>query len=659
MFNSELPEAVGSMVTAQYGGNDTQVSEAIRWLSQVQDFVQQRDRSVRRAWDAVDTLYKQGVIDGDWDCLTIENTLIQTSDVDEIMESIEATVLGGMPKFMTHAATVQKEEAARHFRTIGNAHWAQNPSIFNAHILAERDCVLKGQGVVANEVIVDYDEAERMKRRRDKEARMLLANPATYGMTLQLQQQRALYEDSTPGDDEEDEYGDTYLWNRNVQRGCVSTRYVPIESFVRDPYHERPEQWTFWGESLVVDFEALKQDETLHLPKNLKPDVATTAQEIGEGGAIKPMFMTPLTKGLIKQRPVAVARHLKLIHRIWALDHDDDGCPVWRMMILTRGAKKPLLERTGVPNPFNLLEWNQRGGINFTKSDVMKALIGILEKRGSRSSIYEKMARSAQSTLIYDKMDIPTKSDLQGVIRGVSANYVGVENRMNKPLDSLFKEIKPTSLTQEDIAYLNLLEDSRRQATGLGNNQSLEANKSGTTATEAAEIAQRSQLRSLYKANQTNQWLVRSFRQQIQLMAYHYDSDRIRDIAGPDAAAWWQRQEFSEQNIRDLPIEIQRGSMQIETDEQQAGKLIGDLQFASSNPVFLAMLQVQEMLQEVFRLQGFPDPSKFLRQLPPETIDQMLAAQVMGQLMGGGQKGSAPKPKNKPQGQLSDGGTAA
>lgn len=655
MFNPDLPQAIGSAVIGKYGDDDDQVSEAVRWLAQIQDFVQMRDASVRRAWDAVDTLYKQGVIDGDWDCLTIEKTLIQTSDVDEIMETIEATVLGGMPKFMTHASTMQKEEGARHFRTIINAHWAQNPHVFNAHVLAERDCITKGQGVVSNEVILDYDEAERAKKKRDKEARRLLESPALAGVTLQLQQQRALYEDSTPGDD--DEYPDTYLWDQNVRRNCATSRYVPIESFIRDPYRERPEQWTFKGESLIVDFDALVNDDTLYVPKNLKPDLATNAQEMSEGGAIRPMFMTPLTKGLLKQRPVAVARRLKMIHRVWALDHEEDGCPIWRMMILTRGAKKPLLERT-VPDPFNVLEWNQKGGINFPKSDVMKALIGILEKRGARSSIYEKMARSAQSTLIYDKGDIPHKADLQGVVRGISANYVGIDNRMNKSLNDLFKEIKPTSLTQEDIAYLQLLEDSRRQATGMGQNQNLEAMKSGTTATEAQEVATRSQLRSIFKNRQVNEWLVRSAKKTLQDICYCYDSDRIRDLAGPEAAAWYERQNFSESNLRDLPIEIQRGSMQIETDEQQAAKLIGDLQFASTQPVILAMMRVQEMLQEVFRLQGFPDPSKFLRQLPPDTIDQMLAAQIMGQLMGG-QKGSAPKAKNQPQGALSNGGTSS
>lgn len=639
--------------------------DARAWLEQIRDFEAKRDAEVGTPWEAIELLARQNVMGGSWDCRSMADAgAIQPADVAEIIETTESDIVGVRPTFAAKAATAQREPLAHVARLLMRTDWEMSPDPFGQGRLAVRDCIAKGQGVVLNDVVADYDAAKRAKMKRDRDARRRLADPSTAALEESIQASIASYEDATPG---EDEYADTYLQNRLVQEDMVSTTFVPIESFFRDPYHVREEQWTFMGQKLVLDYDAVMRDENLYVPKDLKPDFEITQSQLEAGGKIAGgLAASPLTIGLGGGGPNGGAgramgagflRRLITVYKFFALSHDEDGCPTWDLYIVANGAKKPLLYAPAVHDlgcPFSVVQWNERGEVNFPMSDVMKALPHLIEKRDLRSRMFEKMTRSATSTNIFDKADIPTPADLRGVIRGVAANFLGIDNRQNKPLSQIFHELKTAGITQEDLAYLGMLKDDVRAATGKGNNQFQEAMKSDTSASEAMEVSRRADARAAYKANAVHRFFADVAKKRLQLMAQYYDADRVRSMAGPQAAAFWSRQEFTAGNIRHLLISVEKGSMREDNDEAVAQKLMQLLQLGVSFPPFLMTLQVQEMMGEILLRQGFTEGSRFVRQLPPGVLDQLVMTQIMG-----GPKGSAPAQKNSAQGALPSGGTAA
>ena len=630
------------------------------YLLEIQEFERQRQSSIGRAWDAVDQLLKQGVIGDVWDCMNLaEAPIVQPADVAEIIESVQASVIGGRPTFSAKAQTAAREEFAEVVRLTMRSDWETNPTIYTQSLLSSQDCIGKGTGVVITECVTDFDEAEVAKRRRDKQARRLLADPALAAAEEEAQNQLALYEDATP---ETGTYADTWQQNALIAKDQISTVHVPIESFFRDIYNPRPECWTFVGQTVIADYEAVMRDPMLWTPKGLKPDIVAAFAPMGEGGRTgSASTVGPLQTWIGGMKPpVTTTRPFLMLHKMWRLSHDKDGAPTWDYYILTKGAKKPLFYKAAAyycGNPVSVLQWNEFGNLNFPMSDVMKAIPDIIQKREARSRMYEKMSRSAASTMIYDKIDVPTQADLRSVLRGIACNWLGVENIQHKPLREMFHEIKTMGVSQDDLAFLSILSDSIRTSTGMGLNQVGEAMKSSTSATEAHEVASRYDARLGPKAEAVRLWLSDIAKKRMQMTAQFYDENRIRSMAGPRAAAFWKRQEFTASNVRDLMISVEPGSLREENDDVVAEKLIRLLTLGQQFEIIGLTQNIDEMVAELYRRIGFPEGSKFLRPLPPGTLHQVMLTRMFAQ--GGGQKGSAPAQKSRPQGALPNGGTAA
>lgn len=559
-------------------------------------------------------------------------------DVDElkparaysVVATIESMVLANRPKFFLSGFTATDTEGAVPvFEKALNNEWRDDFKLVGEMRLCVRDAAKYGVGVMMSSYDAEYElETEEADESAEAIRQLHADDPVLSAAASEVESElakQAMLEG--PEALRETFEGDS----RAVYNKVISRRISPWD-FLIDPDCTSLDDAKWVGRIIVADLESVKADSMLKNTDGLK---ATGAMD--KRGRFQNRDRNPNQDHLSPY---------ELIHLYELFIRRPSGR--WDLVLMAEGSDDFLRHEKDmywIGCPYKALRWNQDGETFFCQSDLQLVLSEIVAERLLFTKVFDGYAREHSDTTFYSERLGISEEELNAAGDPITGKYVKVADsklRERMPLQNYFFKIPKDVKSPESINLLGMLERAMQVSAGLGPNQFGQALKSGTTATEAAEVGSYVKGRGANKFAAVEEFAALVAKDRMGLMAQFYDAADIGRLAGQDAADIWSTIDWTRADVQHgLSISVEPGSTRATSEEGRINQLTTFIATIMQNPAVTAMFDLPAMFLELFRLYGFHDGSKFLQTLDGNEAGNMIAEfQALTGATGG--KGGSP-----------------
>lgn len=630
--------------------------------AQVRNLVGASDKPSRRTFDResvnfydqiVEYYYRRrGAIDGGW--RVCEEEYNRGKGVDErayelqelapsraysLVATVESMVLANRPKFFLEGYTAEDhEEYAPVLETALNNEWRNNFELVKETRLCVRDCAKYGFGVMLTSYEGDFDPEEMT----ETASSLRNSDPILQAAADEAEAQLADMEASLSPEELETTYEDD---DRVVRGRAISRRISPWE-FLVDPDATCLQDAKWVGRVIVADIESVRNDPMLKNTEGIAPnssfDMDGRFQHLKE----------------YRNLDATIPYDFVFLYEIFIRD------PVkgWKMKVMAEGHDKFLREMDmpyWIGQPYQVLRWNEDGESFFPQSDIQLVMTEIIAERLLLTKVFDGYSREHVDTTFYDDRLGISEEELYAAGDPSVGKYVGVNGghlEGNMTLAQAFYKMPKDAKSPEALNVLAMIERSMQISSGLGPNQMGQALKSGTTATEAAEVGTFSRSRGAHKFSAVEEFIAGIAEQRLGIMAQFYSTTDMRRIVGAEMARTWAGMNWTKADVQHgLRVNVEPGSTRQETEEGRVNQMITMLGAIMQNPLAQTLFDIPEMYRELFRRMGFHEGSKFLIMEDGEEFAQQAAEYNALMGGGGGGGGSAPSVPGGTPGQIAAG----
>ncbi len=563
---------------------------------------------------------------------------IHPARVRNIVQSGEATALNTHPKVLVNPLTPKMQRVAPIFETASNAEWQRDRSLMEALRLAYRECWMTGFAFMLNGYVSqNFSKEEGRRRARAKLAKKFLGNPMADSLAEILAQEEELYEDSVNLDPRIPTYEQDDVWVKDA----ICSKFIPSEMIVFDPEAGNMNEVAWIGRAILADHEAVMRDGNLTDAKSL-PTMAVKDVIDWKGPALQ-LGSPMLGQGANNEGPFKYVCLYEIFHR-----NDEDG---WDMLVMAKGREEPLRVEKNVyalGNPYSMLSWNRHGGSLFSTSDFDDVKSLVLAERTCLKRLHDGVMRNLLDSYIVDRSMFPKANDIEWVMQEGVGNVGFAESAHTQRhlLEGIF-QFPRTNISSEVLNYLAVIDKHFQIASGLGPNQVGMSMKSETSATESKNVDDWVRIRGGVKYAAMEDFVADIAHKRCQLMAQFYDYDRIGTLAGPEAAAQWAREDFTDGDIQSgLMVKVEQGSMQPQNDEQRASfaiEVMGLLKDPVLGPVLAPNINIPGILRMWAKSRGIMEGSDLILNIAQKDVALAATQMALMNQMGGG--GGMPPPE--------------
>jgi len=591
---------------------------SVEWYRQwIEYFYEKRER-VESFWAAVDEKYRNTKWeDSSDDKLTFSN--FGLGRVPSETHLTEATVMTSRPEIQIKGFTGKiTQELVPTAQQALNNEWYTIPRLVRETRLCVRDC--KKYGLAFS--MTTYDQVDDTPTPEPGEGKEL--DPTLDAQADVLSEQLAQQEAEMPNPEplENFEADSRIVYNR------ANTRHISLWDMLVDPDAKNPEDVRIVGRRIIADLDMVKADKSLTNTRDLK------ASDISD----------------IDQRHVNDEKKRHSPYRFIELFELWERQPGgrWKKVLLARnggGFLKPAKEDPSwMGHPFSALRWNEDGKTIFPQSDFLAQWGLMLAEETVANKALDGHLRE-QYDLTFVPRGMLSEENFQEIMGNGEIGYYVEYDEGAVPGDAdlrrkMFRpDVKPRS--PETLNFLGMMARQLQQISGNGNNQLGSANKSGTTATEAAEIAGFARVRGSYKFAAVDEFVADIAHRRLAIMAQFYSKADIIRLVGETGQAWPAGQ-FSRGDVKQgIHVIVVPGSMRPVNDDIRASYLMQLLQAFSQHPVLLARLGLDEWATRFARTQGIQDGDALVAPMSQEDHAKLVAQLAAAQSGGAGGGGSA------------------
>jgi len=546
--------------------------------------------------------------------------------VYSIVHTVEAMTFNRRPKLFLKGwnAKVQDDWIPT-MEDVLNAEWYDEPSIGREVRICIRDCVKYGWGIAMTtydaEFPEDYEPEEGDLGVVDQPLMEAAIADAEADIAVEMAE-RTPFPDEVP----------TFEHDDRVSFDNINTRRVDPRLFMIDPDASCPEDAKWMGRKIIADLHSVKEFFRDH------PRVSEL------GPTSRPEDEFPGRTGRNRQDVHQSPYQNITLYEVWEKIVGGG----WRRILMPKDHDF-VLSTTENPFhggcPFHILRWNEDGVTIWSQSDIEPIWSIMLAERITSTKVVDGYTREHEDTYLFDQSVGITEEQMNVVNDPGVAKYIPVTSGGRRLSDLIYKLPKDTK-SPEVLQLLSLYERQFQIGTGLGPNQFSQAMKSGTSATESAEVAGFARARGSHKYGAVEEFVsaIASFR--LGLMIQFYDAERIARMAGAEGAAVWT--EIKEQLNhpgeikKGMRVRVQQGSMKPENDEQRLQSLMALLQVSLSNPALSSNVNMPAIFEDISRALGNHRGSRYLI---TEDAQKMAMAMAAMQLM---QQGAGPNGQGSP-----------
>ncbi len=619
---------------------------SVPWFERLIDgFISERDRFYTQAWDTAKEFYDPALCKkainpfgalggiafdeaGLYDLVSIHPARIRN-----MMQSSEALSLNTHPKILVNPLTPKMQRVAPIFETAINVIWQRDRALMDALRMTYRECWLTGVGFMLTAYMSESFKKDGSSRRaRAKFAKNLLGNPLADSIAEIMTQEEALFEDSVDLDERFPNYEGDSTWVKD----SICSKFIPSKMIVFDPEAASMNEVAWIGRAILADHEAVKRDPNLKGAHNLPTMVMKDTEEVQQT-----TLGVPPAAGGMESGPFKYVCLYEIFHR-----NDEDK---WDLMVMAKGKKEPLRVEKNVyalGNPYSCLSWNKSGEAIFSQSDFEDVKSLILAERVTLRRLHDGVMRSLLDAYMLDKSMFPKPEEIQWITsEGIGKIGFAETGHTQKPLAHGVYQFPRTNISAECMAYLQVIDRHFQIASGLGPNQLGLPMKSETSATESKNVDDWVRLRGGVKYAAMEDFVADISHKQCQHMAQFFDYDRIGTFAGPEAAAQWAREDFTDGDIQGgLMVKCEQGSMQPQNDEARAsfaGEIFGLLKDPILGPLLAGSVNIPGLLRLWSKARGLQDGNEIILNIGQKDVaDAATKLVLMKEMMNGG--GGAP-----------------
>lgn len=611
------------------------------WLQNLVDgYMDIRSKHCDGLWKRVDELYRKDLpnISSWWssDPTSLAGRIIQPPRIYSYVQGLEAVLFSRQPKFHVRPMSARQEKFAEVAERHLNAEWLADAALHAEMHLAIRDCAKTGWSWVLTELVSKDPKAQKRARdQRLKAMERVQQDPAMVSVIAGMMADEAMSGDSVNYADSET----TYERNSRIYYNRLVSRRISYWQVACDPNATCLEDAEWVARNIVTPLDAVKAEPMFKNTSKLRA-TATLRGRFGDSS---------LYKGDVGS-DAAVPEAYQYVSLWEAYIKNSEGG--WDFKIFAEGHSQWLYEedsRFDLGCPYSLLRWNQDGDSLFTVSDVQQVLDIISEEANLRTRLYDATMREMEDAFVFDsnilqEQQLTSITNVQGV--GSLIPVPGLSQRGN--INTVISLLPKTQKSQQLHAYLSIIQQNIELGTGLGANQQLQALKSDTSATEAAEISSWARSRADVKHFFFSQFVADIAMKRLQLACQFYTAEDIAQTAGKDGATLWAAERFTPADIKfGLSVAVEKGSMRPMSEEYRTQLYTTMLQESLSNPLAAQLYNVPEIARRLVEARGVPSGSDVLN--PAVTQDNMAQASMQMQLLqAGGQLPGAGGPPPAP-----------
>ena len=599
------------------------------WYSDLVDYYDKRVRYARSWWDDIDAEYSSQAFRTAFaehgDRTVLEE--VRPGRVYSLVHTVEAMTFNKKPKlFLRGWNSKVQEEWVPVMEEVLNAEWYDDPTVPRQTRLCIRDCVKYGWGIMLTTWEGQYEpgEPEPAPEPLDEENEPMLRD-ALAELEGEVGAQMA---EATPSPEEVP----TFEQDDRLIVENINSRRVDPRLFMADPDATCPEDWKWVGRKIVTDLHAVKEFFKGH--KHADMLHATERADLDTGKAPKDN---------------ASPYEYITLYEIW--ERTPGGG--WRYVLVPKDHDFILKSVDDMYHggcPYQLLRWNEDGNDIIPQSDIVPAWSLILLERIMMTKAADGYTREHIDTYLYAKNNGINEEELNAVNDPGVDKYVGCTLPDGRSLKDLIHKLPKDPKSPEVLQLLAIVERQLEVATGLGPNQFGNALRSGTSASEAMEVAGFSRARGQHKYSAVEEFVAQIASFRLALMIQFYDAERVARIAGEEAAKEWAEIKTALNHRgeiqKGLRVRVEQGSMRPENDDMRLQQLYSLLQLVGGNPVLMGTFNIVEIAKDIGAAMGQHRNSKYLM---TEDGGKAAEAGVMMALMQNGQQGSQPAANASPQ----------
>lgn len=631
------------------------------WFERLLDgYIAERDRYYTQAWETAKEFYDPalcrkaanpfGALSGvAFDEAGLYDLVaIHPARIRNMMQSSEALSINSHPKILVNPLTPKMGRVAPIFETAINVIWQRDRALMDAMRMAYRECWLTGFAfMLTGYMSQSFKKDASSRRARARFAKSLLGNPLADSVAEIMTQEEALFEDSVDLDEQKPNFEQDSTWVKD----SICSKFIPSKMIVFDPEAASVNEAAWIGRTILADHEAVKRDTNLagtdDLPTLLMKDTEDYQQTR--------LGVPPMGNGA-ESGPFRYVCLYEIFHR-----NDEDK---WDLLVMAKGRKQPLRVEKNVyalGNPYSCLSWNRSGEAIFSQSDFEDVKTLIMAERVALRRLHDGVMRSLLDSYILDKSLFPKPQEIQWLItEGIGKIGFAETGHTNKPLQHGVFQFPRTPVSAEVMAYLQMIDRHFQIASGLGPNQLGLPMKSETSATESKNVDDWVRLRGGVKYAAMEDFAADISHKQCQHMAQFFDHDRMGTFAGPEAAAQWAREDFTDGDIQGgLMVKCEQGSMQPQNDEARASfaaEVFGLLKDPVLGPLLAGSVNVPGLLRMWSKARGLQDGNDIVLNVSQKDVaDAATKLVLMKEMMNGG---GAPPPEAMGGTPLTAGGDA-
>lgn len=617
------------------------------WLSNLMEGYQDlRAKYCDSVWRRVEELYRKDLPSmASWwssDPTVLTGRIIQPPRIYSYVQGLEAQLFSRNPKLFVKPMSARQERLAQILENHINAEWQSDQQLHAEMHLLIRDCAKTGWAWALTEYISKDSKRDRKDRRmRSKGADAMQADPMLQAVAAEVLSQSAISPDSV----NYEEFGATYERNTRINYNKICTRRISYWQMACDPNATCIEDAEWIARNIVTPLEYVKTEKHFKNTSKLKA-TATLRGVFSDKSAYR-----------TSDEGLGIPDSYQYVS-IWEvyLKNKDGG---WDFKIMAEGHPDWLYEeedRFDLGCPYSLLRWNQDGDSLFTVSDVQQVLDIISEEANLRTRLYDATMREMEDLFVFDsnvlqEQQLTTIANVPGV--GTMIPVPGLSQRGN--VNNVISLLPKTQKSGQLLSYLAIIQQNIEQGTGLGANQQMQALKSDTSATEAAEISQWARSRSEVKHFFFSQFVADIAMKRLQLTCQFYGPEDIAQTTGKEGATLWITENFTPADIKyGLSVAVEKGSMRPVSEESRAQLYSTMLAEAMQNPLAAQLYNVPEIAKRMVESRGVPTGSNVLNPMVTQDAFSLGAMQMaLGSPqdpMQGGPAGGGPQMRPPAQG---------
>lgn len=557
-----------------------------------------------------------------------------------IVSNVESLVMGQSPRIFARGFTSEREElVGKVLEQVVNNEWQQDSRLKKEKKLVVRDCSKVGFGVM----LTSYEEdVEVDAKAQEKEADERKAATTQDPIIAEADAQASLDQAKIEAETETPKLATNYEQDDRVVRRKVVSRRISPWSFIADPTATSEDDWKWVGRVFICDLDAVKNDPLLKNTSGLKPS-AMTMDSTKEGHLKK--IIESYTKDTGFPYDIVVMYEIFI--------RNPDG--TWSLRVMADGHDKFLRQVENpywIGCPYRLLRWNEDGENLFPQSDIQVIASEMVTERLLYTKSLDGYSREQSDTTLVDKSLGITTENFTAIEDPDIGKIIEIARdaaTANVPLQNLIYKLPKDQKSPEMLNFLASIERSIQISSGLSPNQFGQPMKSGTTATEAAEVGGMARGRAKAKFDALEEFIAGVAQDRIGIMCQSYSPTDIYRLAGKEAAAAWAQMTWTKGDVQNgIFFIVEPGSTKKPSEQGRAQTLMNIIGMINQDPGVRSNFDILKMIMDLIRNLGEFHPEKYLHNKDGQSFSEQLAeldAERLAPGTGGevGQAGGSPE----------------